>query len=196
MEDGLKAASLGVDALGFIFAPSPRRVGPDVAQKIIGALPTPPLKVGVFVNEDPDEVLRVVECCGLNGLQFHGEESPEYCKIFSLPVIKAIRVKGLESLNDMERYPDATLLLDTYSSVKAGGTGNPFSWEIALRAKEKRSFILSGGLNQANVGEAISKVRPWGVDISSGVEMVPGKKDHFRMNDFVKEVRKANEKTR
>ena len=196
MEDGLKAASLSVDALGFVFASSPRRVEPDVAQKIIRTIPTPPLKVGVFVNEDPDEVSRVAEYCGLNVLQFHGGESPEYCQLFSLPVIKAIRVKDLESLDDMERYPDATLLLDTYSSVKAGGTGNPFSWEIALKAKEKRNFILSGGLNQDNVGEAISKLRPWGVDVSSGVEMVPGKKDHLKVNEFVMEARKADEKTR
>ena len=196
IEDGLKAASLGVDALGFIFASSSRRVKPDVAQKIIGTLPTPPLKVGVFVNEDPDEVLRVVEFCGLNGLQFHGEESPEYCKIFSLPVIKAIRIKDLESLDDMGRYPDTTLLLDTYSPVQAGGTGNSFSWEIALKAKEKRDFILSGGLNQDNVGEAIKKMGPFGVDVCSGVETNPGKKDLLKMAEFVKEARKADEKTR
>ncbi len=196
LEDGLKAASLGVDALGFIFAPSLRRITPDMAQKIIRTLPTPPLKVGVFVNEDPDEVLRVVEFCGLNLFQFHGEESPEYCKIFSLPVIKAIRVKDLESLNDAERYPDATLLLDSYNSAKAGGTGNPFPWEIAVKAKEKRNFILSGGLNPGNVGEAIKKVRPWGVDVCSGVETVPGRKDLSKMAEFVKEVRKKDEKTR
>lgn len=148
------------------------------------------------MNEDPDEVLRVAEYCGLNGLQFHGEESPEYCQIFSLPIIKAIRIKDLESLNDTEKYPDATILLDTYSSIKAGGTGNPFPWEIALKAKEKGNFILSGGLNPDNIGEAISKVRPWGVDVSSGVETDPGRKDYLRMNDFVKEVRKADEKTR
>jgi phosphoribosylanthranilate isomerase len=196
IEDGLKAASLGVDALGFIFAPSMRRVKPDTTQKIIQALPTTLLKVGVFVDEDPEEVLRVAEYCGLNGLQFHGKESPDYCQKFSLLVIKTIRIKDMESLNDMERYPGATLLLDTYSPVKAGGTGNSFSWEIALKAKEKRNFILSGGLNQDNVGEAIKKVRPWGVDVSSGVERGQGKKDHLKMNDFVKEVRKADEKTR
>jgi len=196
MEDGLKAASLGVDALGFIFAPSLRRVEPDMARKIIRALPSPPLKVGVFVNEDPEEVLRVAEYCGLNGLQFHGEESPEYCQKFSLLVIKAIRIKDLESLTDIERYPDVTILLDTYSPIQAGGAGNPFPWEIALIAKEKRNFILSGGLNQDNVGEAIKKVRPWGVDVSSGVERGQGKKDHLKMNDFVKEARKADEKTR
>jgi len=196
IEDGLKAASLGVDALGFIFAPSMRRIKPDTTQKIIQALPTTLLKVGVFVDEDPEEVLRVAEYCGLNALQFHGKESPDYCQKFSMLVIKAIQIKDLESLDDMERYPDTTLLLDTYSPVQAGGTGNSFSWEIALKAKEKRDFILSGGLNQYNVGEAIKKVRPWGVDVSSGVERGQGKKDHLKMNDFVKEARKADEKTR
>jgi phosphoribosylanthranilate isomerase len=196
IEDGLRAASLGVDALGFVFATSPRRVEPDVARKIIRAIPTPPLKVGVFVNEDLDEVLRLIDYCGLKVLQFHGEEPSEYCQAFSLPIIKALRIKDLESLKDMERYPETILLLDTYSPVQAGGTGNPFSWEIALKAKEKQNFILSGGLTQENIGEAISKVRPWGIDVSSGVEMVPGRKDHLKMNDFVKEVRRADEKTR
>ncbi len=196
IEDGLKAASLGVDALGFIFAPSMRRVKPDTTQKIIQALPTTLLKVGVFVDEDPEEVLRVAEYCGLNALQFHGKESPDYCQTFSMLVIKAIQIKDLESLDDMERYPDITLLLDTYSPVQAGGTGNSFSWEIALKAKEKRDFILSGGLNQDNVGEAIKKMRPFGVDVCSGVETNPGKKDLLKMAEFVKEVRKADEKTR
>ncbi len=196
IEDGLKAASLGVDALGFIFAPSLRRVEPDTTHKIIQALPTTLLKVGVFVDEDPEEVLRVAEYCGLNALQFHGKESPDYCQKFSLLVIKAIQIKDLESLDDMERYPDTILLLDTYSPVKAGGTGNSFSWEIALKAKEKRDFILSGGLNQDNVGEAIKKMRPFGVDVCSGVETNPGKKDLLKMAEFVKEVRKADEKTR
>ena len=196
IEDGLKAASLGVDALGFIFAPSMRRIKPDTTQKIIQALPATLLKVGVFVDEDPEEVLRVAEYCGLNALQFHGKESPDYCQKFSLLVIKAIQIKDLESLDDMERYPDTTLLLDTYSPVQAGGTGNSFSWEIALKAKEKRDFILSGGLNQDNVGEAIKKMGPFGVDVCSGVETNPGKKDLLKMVEFVKEVRKADEKTR
>jgi phosphoribosylanthranilate isomerase len=196
IEDGLKAASLGVDALGFIFAPSMRRIKPDTTQKIIQALPTTLLKVGVFVDEDPEEVLRVAEYCGLNALQFHGKESPDYCQKFSMLVIKAIQIKDLESLDDMERYPDTTLLLDTYSPVQAGGTGNSFSWEIALKAKEKRDFILSGGLNQDNVGEAIKKMGPFGVDVCSGVETNPGKKDLLKMAEFIREVREADEKTR
>ena len=193
MNDALKATSLGVDALGFIFAPSPRRVEPDVAKKIILALPKTLLKVGVFVNEAPEEVQRVAKYCSLNALQFHGEESPEYCKRFYHPIIKAIRIKSFESLKEMEKYPDCLILLDTFSPTQAGGTGNPFPWEVALKAKEEREFILSGGLKPENIEEAIKKVRPWGVDICSGVEAIPKKKDLLKMANFVKEVRKADE---
>ncbi|MDI6761962.1 MAG: phosphoribosylanthranilate isomerase [Thermodesulfobacteriota bacterium] len=196
IEDGLEAVSLGVNALGFIFAPSPRRVEPSVAKEIISVLPETLLKVGVFVNEDPEEVLRVAEYCGLNVLQFHGQESQEYCQKFFIPVFKAIRIKNLESLKDIENYHDVTILLDTYSPVQAGGTGNPFPGEIALKAKEERDFILSGGLSPSNVGEAIKKVRPMGVDVCSGVEVTPGKKDPLKMRDFIKEVRKADEQDR
>lgn len=196
IEDAKKAASLGVDALGFIFAPSLRRVAPDVAKKIILALPKTLLKVGVFVNEAPEEVQRVAEYCGLNALQFHGKEPPEYCQKFFFPVFKAIRIKNLESLKDIENYHDVTILLDTYSPVQAGGTGNPFPWEIALRAKEKRDFVLSGGLTPSNVGEAIKTLKPWGVDVCSGVEVTPGKKDLLKMKDFIKETRKADEQDR
>lgn len=195
IEDGLKASSLGVNALGFVFAHSPRRVNPEMAERITLALPPSISTVGVFVNEDPDEVLRVARYCRLNALQFHGDESPEYCQKFFCSVFKTIRIKEFDSLNDMERYSDATLLLDTYSPFKAGGTGIPFPWEIALKAKERRNFILSGGLNPGNIGEAIKKIRPWGVDVSSGVETIPGEKDQLKMMDFVREVRKADEST-
>jgi len=195
LDDGLKAASLGVDALGFIFAPSVRRIKPDVAKKVILALPKTLFKVGVFVDEEEKEVLRVAEYCRLNGLQFHGEESPEYCQKFLHPVFKAIHIRDSESLKDMERYHGLSLLLDTYRPGQAGGTGKPFPWEVAVIAKERRDFILSGGLSPLNVGEAIKKVKPWGVDASSGVESSPGKKDLLRMEEFVKEVRKADETT-
>jgi phosphoribosylanthranilate isomerase len=195
LEDGLKAVSLGVDALGFVFAPSARRIKPDVAKKVILALPETLLKVGVFVNEEQREVLQVAEYCRLNVLQFHGEESPEYCQKFLHPVFKAIRIRDSESLKEIERYHGLSLLLDTYSPVQAGGTGKSFPWEVALIAKEKRDFILSGGLNPLNVGEAIKKVKPWGVDVSSGVESSSGKKDLLKMEEFVKEVRKADETT-
>jgi len=195
MEDALSAASLGIDALGFVFAPSPRKVEPEVAKKIIQVLPKTLLNVGVFVNEEVEEVRGVAKYCKLNALQFHGEESAEYLKKFSHPIFKAIQIKDLESLKNMEKYDDVSLLLDTYSPMQAGGTGNPFPWEVALIVKEKRDFILSGGLSPLNVREAVIKVRPWGVDVSSGVELFPGKKYLLKMEEFVNEVKKADETT-
>jgi phosphoribosylanthranilate isomerase len=195
MEDALNAVSLGIDALGFVFAQSPRKVEPEVARKIIRALPKTLLTAGVFVNERVEEVQRVAEYCSLNALQFHGKESADYLKKFSYPVFKAIHIKNLESLKDIEKYDEISLLLDTYSPKHAGGTGNPFPWEVALVAKEKRDFILSGGLGPLNVREAVMKVKPWGVDVSTGVELFPGKKDSLKMREFVKEVEKADETT-
>ena len=193
LEDALKASYLGVEALGFIFAPSRRRVEPSPAKKIIRSLPKTLLKVGVFVDEDPEEVMRIVEYCGLNALQFHGKESPLYCQTFFYPVFKAIRIKNLDSLREIENYRNVTLLLDSYSPHQAGGTGIPFPWEFALKAKERGNFVLSGGLNPSNVGEAILKVKPLGVDVCSGVEVHPGKKDPLKIKKFIKEVRNADE---
>ncbi|MGB9628609.1 MAG: phosphoribosylanthranilate isomerase [Thermodesulfobacteriota bacterium] len=195
-EDGLKASLLGVDALGFIFAPSPRRIDPHLARKIIEGLPTPPIKIGVFVDEAKEEVLRVAKYCCLDGLQFHGRESKEYCQKFNYFIIKAIRIQDVKSLSEMEMYPDTMILLDSFSPNQAGGTGNPFSWDIALGLKGKRDFILSGGLTPQNVREAIKKVKPWGVDVCSGVEASLGRKDHLKMENFIKEVKKADEDTR
>jgi phosphoribosylanthranilate isomerase len=195
IEDALNANSLGVNALGFIFAPSQRKVSPATVRAIIRILPTSVTKVGVFVDQNLQEVEHIAAYCHLDALQFHGEESPEYCQKFFHPVFKAIHIRDLESLNDMEKYHDVYILLETYSPVQAGGTGNPFPWEIALKAREKRNFILSGGLSPGNIGEAIKKVRPFGVDVCSGVETVPGKKDLLKMMEFVKEVRKTDEKT-
>ncbi len=195
LDDALKAASLGVDALGFIFASSPRRVKPEVVKKIILALSKTLLKVGVFVDEEPKEVLQIAEYCNLNALQFHGRESPEYCRRFVYPIFKAIHVKDIESLEDMGTYRDVSIILDTYNPSQAGGTGRSFPWGIAITAKEKRNFILSGGLTPSNVGEAVRRVRPWGVDVCSGVETVPGKKDHLKISEFIREVRQADEKT-
>jgi len=196
LKDALDAHALGVNALGFIFAPSPRRVEPDVAPKIIRAIPKNLLKVGVFMNEELEEVLRVADYCGLDILQFHGQEPPEYCRQVSIPVIKAIVVKEAESLREIERYAFASILLDACGPGQAGGTGRTFSWELALEARKKRNFILSGGLNPQNVYRAIQMLRPMGVDVCSGVEKVPGVKDRGKMMEFVKEVRKADETAR
>lgn len=195
IQDALEAASLGVDALGFIFAPSPRRVEPFVAREIIGHLPESVLKVGVFVNEDLAEVLRIANYCGLDMIQLHGQETPEYCLKVALPVIKAIRVKDNESLKEMEKYPFASILLDAWSPEQAGGTGKTFHWEMAVEARKKINFILSGGLNPGNVRQAVRILRPLGVDVCSGVERSAGKKDLFKMTDFVKEVKKTDEST-
>ena len=195
-EDALRAASLEIDALGFVFAPSPRRVDPSTVQEIVQYLSPSVLRVGVFVNQDYSEVEKILKDCGLSALQFHGMESPDYCRTFLFPVIKAIRIRDVESLREIDRYPNVSILLDTYHPLKAGGTGSPFPWEIALEAKKKKDFILSGGLTPDNVGQAIRKVRPLGVDVSSGVESMPGKKDLSKMVEFVEEVKKADEETR
>jgi len=199
VEDALVASSLGVDALGFIFAPSPRRMDPHKAREIIlemvRNLPASPLKIGVFVNEDIREVRRIAEDCFLDLLQFHGEEPSAYCLQSSLPVIKAISVRDPESLREMEKYPLTSILLDAWDQNRAGGTGKTFNWEMALLARQKRDFILSGGLNPGNVARAIHLLRPMGVDVCSGVERAPGEKDRLKMDDFIKEVRKADEST-
>jgi len=195
IEDALNAASQGADALGFIFAPSPRKVNRTTVRGIVQSLPASLLKVGVFLNQTLSEVREIADYCHLDGLQFHGEESPEYCRKFSQRVIKTIRIKGVESLKDMVRFRNVWILLDTYDPLKGGGTGVQFPWEVASKAKEERDFILSGGLNPSNVGEAIKKIRPMGVDVCSGVEMTPGNKDLSRMVEFIKEVRKADEHT-
>jgi phosphoribosylanthranilate isomerase len=193
LKDALEAASLGVDALGFIFAPSPRRIGPSAAREIIASLPAAIEKVGVFVNEDLTEVKRIAALCGLDTLQFHGQEPPDYCSQFSHRVIKTIGVRNSESLKDMDRYPSASVLLDTCSGNRAGGTGETFEWEWARGAHRKRDFILSGGLNPGNVYRAIRLLQPKGVDVCSGVEIFPGKKDVLKMIGFVQEVKKVTE---
>ncbi len=195
LQDALQAAALGVDALGFIFAPSPRKIDPSGAREIISSLPPSVEKVGVFVNEDLGEVKRIADLCGLDALQFHGRETPEYCRQASLRVIKAVRMKDSKSLREIQMYPFAAILLDTYSAARAGGTGKTFSWEWAREARRKGDFILSGGLDPGNIYRAIHLLHPMGVDVCSGVERVPGRKDLFRMMKFVKEARRADETT-
>ena len=195
IDDALEAVSLGVGALGFIFAPSPRRVDESAARGIIRHLPFSVWKVGIFVNEELKQVRRIAEDCGLDAVQLHGQEPPEYCRQIPLWVIKAIGVKGVGSLKEMERYSCASILLDTPGTERAGGTGKAFCWEIALEARKRRNFILSGGLNPMNVYQAVQEVRPIGVDVCSGVEKIPGKKDRPKMIQFVEEVRRADEST-
>jgi len=192
-EDGLAAAQLGADALGFVFAPSPRRISPEKARQIIKALPPLVQTVGVFVDEDLDEVSSVAEMCGLDILQFHGSESADYCDSFDQRVIKAIRLRNRQDLKSLAEYDGVVqaLLLDTYLPDKLGGTGMTFNWQWALEAGKYGRIILAGGLNQKNVAAAISIVKPYGVDASSGLEQSPGVKDHEKVTQFIAEARKA-----
>lgn len=192
-EDGLAAARLGADALGFVFAPSPRRISPEKARQIIKALPPLVQTVGVFVDEDLDEVSSVAEMCGLDILQFHGSESADYCDSFDQRVIKAIRLRNRQDLKSLAEYDGVVhaLLLDTYLPDKLGGTGMTFNWEWALEAGKYGRIILAGGLNPGNVAAAISIVKPYGVDASSGLEQSPGVKDHEKMAQFIESVRQS-----
>lgn len=196
VDDALLAAEFGADALGFIFAESPRRVTPTIASEVIKKLPPFISKVGVFVDEDKEVVSEIAFACGLDTLQFHGREAPAYCARFrekGAKVIKAVRVKNKESLEHLSRYSVDAFLLDTHVEGMPGGTGLTFDWELALQAREYGPIILSGGLNPENVAEAIRTVRPVAVDVSSGVEKRTGKKDSDKLRVFFEEVWRASE---
>jgi phosphoribosylanthranilate isomerase len=191
-EDALGAVELRVDALGFIFAESPRRVGPEIVCEIAKLLPPFISTVGVFVDEDREKVKEIADLCSLSTLQFHGEESPVYCQGFRQKIIKSFRVKDESVLKKAVSYKVDAYLLDTYLSGRSGGTGKTFNWEIATKVKRLGvPLILSGGLNPDNIARALREVRPYAVDISSGVESKEGKKDYGKLERLVKVVRKV-----
>lgn len=189
-EDALAAAHLGADALGFIFAPSPRKISAERAREIIKALPPFIKTVGVFVDEDPERVSTIAAMCGLDVLQLHGSESIDYCSSFDRRVIKAVRLRSRDDLENLSKYVNVVdaLLLDTYVLNKLGGTGITFDWKLAVEARRYGRIILAGGLNPENVAAAISMVKPYAVDASSGLEQSPGVKDHEKMAQFIREV--------
>jgi phosphoribosylanthranilate isomerase len=189
MEDALLAFSLGVDAVGFVFAESKRRITAVNASRIIDALPMSILKVGVFVNEEEKRIREILEICRLDALQFHGDEPPSYIRKFREKTIKSFRIKDKRSLKAIPKYKASAYLLDTYSPKQYGGTGKTFNWDSAVEAKKYGPIILAGGLNPDNVEEAIRKVQPCAVDVSSGVESSPGKKDPRKLEEFVKRAR-------
>jgi phosphoribosylanthranilate isomerase len=195
LPDALAAAEAGADAVGFVFYDrSPRFVALATVTGIIRQLPAAMLKVGVFVNEPADHVRRAIAECGLSFLQFHGDESPEYCSQFGLPSMKAFRIRDANSLEGLKRYATDAWLLDAYSPSLRGGTGEKFDWDLALAARDLgRPIFLAGGLTAANVAEAIRHVRPHGVDVSSGVETAPGRKDPHQIAAFIQAARSAAE---
>ena len=193
LEDAKAALDFGTDALGFVFfRESPRTISPQKAASIIAKLPAFVTTVGVFVDERAEEILKIIEETGIDVVQLHGDETPESC-LLPRRVIKGIRVKSLESLEPLNAYQDivSAFLLDTYAPNMPGGTGQAFNWEIAIEAKKFGSVILAGGLTPENISEAIRMVRPYAVDVSSGVELEKGKKDHQKMRLFIERARSA-----
>jgi len=186
-EDGRAAADAGADALGFVFCESsPRCVAIPAAAKIIKNLPTFVIKTGVFVNAPEELVFRAVRECGLDLLQFHGDEPPEYCVQFGVMSMKAFRIRDASSLENLKNYPTDAWLLDSYVEGELGGTGKIFNWDYADEAQRfGRPIFLAGGLTPWNVAEAVQRVKPYAVDVSSGVETNPGKKDHEKVKAFI-----------
>lgn len=186
--DARAAVQSGADALGLVFARSPRQVGVGEAREVARTLPEGMLKVGVFVNEEPEEVLRVVEAVGLDYAQLHGDEGPEtvtWLRDRGVKVIKALRVRDEDSLAALERYEVDLFLLDAYSEKARGGTGERFDWGLAKSLKGRDNILVSGGLAPENVHEAIRLFEPYGVDASSSLESSPGIKDRERVRRFI-----------
>jgi phosphoribosylanthranilate isomerase len=191
LEDALAAAEMGADALGFVLAPSPRQVSPENLRRLVADLPPLIIKVGVFVDSPLDEVRRIMSDCGLNLAQLHGSESPEYCEALFPRAIKAFQVKDATVLKLLPLYHTSAYLLDGYHSKLKGGSGQSFDWEILQQAKGLGRIILSGGLTPDNVARAIAVAKPYGVDVASGVEACPGKKDHTKLAAFIRAVKES-----
>ena len=185
--DARLAADAGADALGFIFyRESARYVAPEIAAAVISELPPFVTPVGVFVNSTADEVNAIVRMTRVRAIQLHGDESPEFCAGFDLPVIKALRVRDAATIAAAREFNTAALLLDSYVPGQLGGTGAKFNWDLAVEAKALgKPVILAGGLTPDNVRDATMKVQPYGLDVSSGVEFQPGRKDPKRVQEFI-----------
>ena len=187
-EDARTATSSGADAIGLVFAKSPRKLSVEQAREIAATLPGGVLKVGVFVDEEPEEVLRIAAEVGLDYTQLHGDESPESVTVLrgeGVKVIKALRVRGAGSLAALDDYEADLFLLDVWSEKARGGTGERFDWELAKSYGGRGNIVVSGGLTPDNVREAIRFFEPYGVDASSSLEDAPGKKNGERVRRFV-----------
>lgn len=191
LEDALEAARLGADAIGFVFYPdSPRNIAIEQASRIRFALPPFVSVVALFVDPEMERVREVMTAVRPDALQFHGHETPQQCRSYGMPYIKAIRMEnGVDVLAEARRYHDAQgLLLDTYVRDKAGGTGQRFDWTL-VPADIPRPVILAGGLATDNVAQAVALVKPWALDVSGGVESGAGIKDAAKMAAFIDKAR-------
>jgi phosphoribosylanthranilate isomerase len=192
-EDATAAVEAGADALGFVFVPgTPRLIAAGVAAEIVQALPASVTAVGVFVNQPLEEVLGIARQCRLRAVQLQGDEPEAFSRALPVKVIKAIRVRDEASLAPLRSYPADAFLLDAFVEGRWGGTGVRISWDLARQAEEKAPIILAGGLLPETVGEAVRFVRPYGVDVSSGVERSLGRKDHQKVREFIAKVRSAD----
>jgi phosphoribosylanthranilate isomerase len=195
ISDAFIAAECGADALGFIFYPqSQRYVVPAKAKEIIQKLPCEISKVGVFVNHEIEEVKEIAQFCGLDLIQLHGDEPPEYCAQFPMSsLIKAVSCQTEEEVRELRNYPVGAVLMDARDSGHFGGTGKISDWRLAIMVKEGHPLILAGGLNKENIRKAVETVRPQAVDINSGVEISPGKKDPRKITEIVRMVREIDQ---
>lgn len=193
LEDAKAAIEAGCDALGFVFyKKSPRYINLKKAKNIIRIVPKTIIKVGVFVNAKEKTIKRIAKMCKLDMLQFHGDESPEFCnKLNGYKIIRAFRVKDRLDLKNILKYKTFAYLFDTFVKERIGGTGKKFNWNLIkdIRDKIRRPIFLSGGLTKNNVREAIRIIHPDWVDVSSSVEIRPGKKDYRKIKEFIKEVK-------
>ncbi|HTV61592.1 MAG TPA: phosphoribosylanthranilate isomerase [Verrucomicrobiae bacterium] len=193
LADAQAAVEAGADAVGFIFyEKSARNVSAAQAAEISKQLPPYVMRVGVFVNAAEQVILGAIAEAGLTMLQFHGDEPPEFCGRFGLMSMKAFRIRDAGSLEGISAYETDAYLLDGYSRATLGGTGRTFDWDLAMEAQKfGKPIFISGGLTPENVAAAVRKARPFGVDVSSGVEAAPGKKDHGKVRAFIEAVKGA-----
>ena len=190
--DARHAAACGADALGFVFyAGSPRCVPPATAAGICAALPPFVSRVGLFVNEAPERIAAIAAECGLDVLQLHGDEAPQACLLPPYRVIKGVRPRTASDLAALSAYPVSALLVDAAVPGQFGGTGQRADWALAAQLAGTRRVILAGGLTPDNVAAAVQVVRPYAVDVSSGVESAPGKKDPEKVAAFIRRAREA-----
>ena len=189
--DGLDAAEAGADMIGLMFYDkSPRHIPLETAAEISRSLPPFVLRVGVFVNPVEALVSRAIAECGLGLLQFHGDEPSDFCTQFGVMSMKALRVRDAESLRQLEQFRTDAFLLDACSKAGLGGTGEKFNWDLAVAAQKfGKPIFLAGGLTPENVADAVKQVRPFAVDVSSGVESAPGKKDAVKVREFIAAVK-------
>ena len=193
VEDALNAANAGVDALGYNFYPkSSRFISPEKAAEMCAALPPFVTSVGLFMNADREQVEQTLSIVSLDLLQFHGDESPEFCRSFGRPYIKAFGIGGMKEFTEYaDQYPDAlAILIDSHAIGKAGGTGETFDWKL-LPKNYSKPIILAGGLNPENIAEACNETSVYALDLSSGVESSPGIKSKAKIDALMREVKHA-----